>query len=264
MKIIGQNLLVDKINKNNLDSFPHSLILLGEKGSGKHLICDYISDHLAIELVDITESISFETISDIYIDPNPKIYMIDGTSLTEKKENILLKFIEEPPINSFIIILSESFSQIIPTIVNRCQIWFLSPYTRDELREFTDDERLLDIVKTPGQALKLKNQDVDSIILLCNTIIEKISSANYANTLTIVDKFNLDNDDSKFDIDCFIQCMLYISMLRLKSCVNSEEFSKLKQTYIRTNNLHNTLHIPHINIRNALENYFTDLKFILA
>ena len=54
--IVGQEELLNKINTYTLDNFPHSLILVGAKGSGKNLICDYIANHLNIEIIDITKS----------------------------------------------------------------------------------------------------------------------------------------------------------------------------------------------------------------
>ena len=37
-EIRGQSNLINKIDSLNLSTFPHSLLLLGEQGCGKHLI----------------------------------------------------------------------------------------------------------------------------------------------------------------------------------------------------------------------------------
>ena len=44
--MIGQKKLLEKLNTYDLDKFPRSLLLLGEKGSGKHLICDYVKTNI--------------------------------------------------------------------------------------------------------------------------------------------------------------------------------------------------------------------------
>ena len=57
MNIIGQDSLISKINNLTLDSFPRSIILVGEKGSGKHLICSYISQKFELDVIDISLSL---------------------------------------------------------------------------------------------------------------------------------------------------------------------------------------------------------------
>ena len=41
--IVGQNKIRSLIETSNLDNFPNSLIISGERGSGKNTICDLIS-----------------------------------------------------------------------------------------------------------------------------------------------------------------------------------------------------------------------------
>ena len=48
----------------------------------------------------------------------------------------LLKTIEEPPIGVYIIILCESLELILDTIKSRCEIYKLTPLTKDELYEY--------------------------------------------------------------------------------------------------------------------------------
>ena len=68
-------------------------------------------------MLDITENISAEYIDKIMLNPNPRIYVIDLSKITEKDENVLLKFIEEPLKTSFIILLAESRNGILNTIL---------------------------------------------------------------------------------------------------------------------------------------------------
>lgn len=46
--------------------------------------------------------------------------------MTEAAENALLKTLEEPAGNSLLILLVDSASQLLPTIVSRCQFWGIS------------------------------------------------------------------------------------------------------------------------------------------
>ena len=55
--MIGQELLSNKINQYTLDTFPRSIILLGDTGSGRHTLCNDIADRLKIEKVIIDSPI---------------------------------------------------------------------------------------------------------------------------------------------------------------------------------------------------------------
>ena len=257
--LIGQEKLTAKINKLNLDTFPHSLLLVGSKGSGKHTICDYISKHLELDIIDITDKISLDTITDITLRSEPAIYLIDGSLLSEKKENVLLKFIEEPLKNSFIVILCEFEEQLLPTIRNRCQTWKMEFYTKDQLANFTQDSWLLEIASTPGMIKKLQDKDnLVNLVNLINTIIDKIGNANYANTLTIVDKISFNNEPDKYDLDIFIDFMMHNIRERVKR--DEGDYHKLMNIYCLTDKLYNAKYIPHINMQYEFYNYLTNLK----
>ena len=200
--MVGQEKLISNINSLTLDTFPHTLLLVGERGSGKHLIVDYIGNHFGFEVIDVTDDISLELIDTITLRIEPKIYLIDGTLLTEKKENVLLKFLEEPVKNSFIIILCEAPQQLLPTIINRCRRWDLAKYSKLDLSQFLDDPNdvksailLDDVANTPGQIIEFQKQDLTNIIGLCNTIIDKIAGANCQNTLTITNKIAFNHEE---------------------------------------------------------------------
>ena len=107
--MIGQANLLEKINSYTLDTFPHSVLLLGDKGCGKHLLCSEIAKKLELNIVDITENISAEFIDNIYRSCTPNLYVVDLSKfLFDKEQNVLLKFVEEPLTNAFVILLAES------------------------------------------------------------------------------------------------------------------------------------------------------------
>ena len=92
MNITGQTNLLNTLNQYTIDSFPKSSILVGERGCGKHLISSYIAEMLKLSLIDITENISQELITSIYENPIPAIYLINTSKITEKEQNMILKF----------------------------------------------------------------------------------------------------------------------------------------------------------------------------
>ena len=89
--MIGQKKLIEKINNCTIDSFPHSLILVGEEGCGKHTVIKYIADKFSFPVFDITENLDLETIEDISLSTSPVIYIINGDKINERQENVILK-----------------------------------------------------------------------------------------------------------------------------------------------------------------------------
>ena len=99
--MIGQDKLIDKINNINMDNLPHSLILLGDKGSGRHTIFNMIVDKMQLPFFDITDKLSQELIDEIYLKIEPIIYLINIDDISLRESNMILKMVEEPLKNAF-------------------------------------------------------------------------------------------------------------------------------------------------------------------
>lgn len=212
--MIGQINLLNKLRTYTIDTFPRTVILAGEKGMGKHTLANLIRDEIiGLPLLDITSNLSAEYIDEIYRNPNPMIYMIDMSEMTEKSQNILLKFAEEPLNNAFVILLVENKSLILNTILNRAVVFELEPYTKDELRSFitneADAELILEILRTPGKILNTNINNIREMFDVCDKIVNKIDVANYPNTLTIAKKINFKDDYNKFDLDIFFDILCF-------------------------------------------------------
>ena len=54
--IIGQEALCERIDRYSLDTFPHTLMLVGSKGSGRHSLCNYVANKFNLITVDITDN----------------------------------------------------------------------------------------------------------------------------------------------------------------------------------------------------------------
>lgn len=207
---VGQNRILDYINSKGRDTFPHSLILIGDRGCGKHTVVDMISSNLRLQVVNITDNLNFDYIMELQQKPEPYIYIINANDITVKAQNAMLKFVEEPLKNSYIIITAESSNQLLPTVYNRCQVLTFAPYSRHELSNFTNDNMVLNIAKTPGQAIELtSNSNLNGMLELANKMITKIGVANLPNVLTISDKIAFKKDKDKFDIDLFANVLQY-------------------------------------------------------
>lgn len=214
--IIGQKKLLSSLSSFNLDNFPRSLLLVGEKGSGKHVIADYIAKNiLNLPLIDISEIISEEIIDNIYLSANPSIYFINVDIIPEKSQNTLLKLLEEPLLNTYLILSTENKNYILNTVINRCMCFEMDKYSDDELINFSKDPEALKIMRTPGKLLSF-SANIKDINTLVDKICDKIKVANYANTLTLVNKFNYSDEYSKIDVDIFINILVLTLFKRYK------------------------------------------------
>lgn len=258
--MIGQNKLFDRVNRYNINTFPRANLIIGEKGCGKHSFVVYLCDRLEVNYVDISSNVSNEFLLDLYKDTQLAVYVIDINELASKsryinKENALLKFIEEPPTNSFIFILAEYETQVIDTIKNRCVIWKFSPYTIDELKIFKvfNDIKIYTALNTPGKLLDSKPEEFYlELFDLCNTIIHKIKQANVSNTLS------LDRHLEKYDINLFLRVLKII--LYNECCVNYSQ--ELFIAYDLVNRYIEKSHTLNISKKQLFDNFLLDLKTI--
>lgn len=261
--MIGQKNLIEKINQYTIDTFPRSVIIIGEKGMGKHTLVDYIKSQIVqLPLIDMTGNISDEYIDEIYRNPNPAIYMIDLSEMTEKSQNVLLKFVEEPLNNSFIIILAENKNVVLNTIINRCISFEMEAYSRAELATFLtseeDRELILDVLRSPGKIRSTNINNMRELFELCDKVVNKLAAANYSNMLTIANKINFKDDYSKFDIDIFFDTL---SFCLLNSYIKEHDNIYFKM-YNFTRDARKKLLDKRLNKELFFENYLTKLWLI--
>lgn len=259
--IIGQEKICGFIDNSTLDDFPRSLMIVGPRGGGKHLICDYISKKFNLSTVDLTDSLDLETIEEIYNRVEPYLYIIRANEISVKEENTILKFLEEPLKNSFIVLIAETDMGILQTILNRCQIWHLQNYTKEYLSTFVTNGNsyILEIAQTPGQVIELCNINFNDMVDLADKIIDKISVASITNTLTLSGKIGFKSDSDKLDVKLFVDVLLsrFVTRCRRKtdSCfVNG---------YNLTNELQRNLHIKNLDYKSLFEKYLIDLRTVM-
>lgn len=261
MSILGQSKLLQYIDNHTLVSFPRTVMLEGDVGSGRHLIANYISEKFQLSQEDISESLSYEKIEEITLRAIPYLYIIDSDKLTIKNENVILKFLEEPLKNAYIILLARDKYNVIETIRNRCQILSLAKYSRDCLKSFIDNPAeeniILTICKTPGQIHKIQSYPIKDMLDLCIKIFDKIAEASFSNTLTLSNNIAFKSEKDKYDFDIFFKALLYIANIRVQNNENNSI-----QEYLLTSDYYNRTFIRNIDKKMLFENYLLALKNI--
>lgn len=247
--MIGQKNLLKRINSFSLDTFPHSVLLIGDRGSEKLDICEYISNRFGIEMYDITDSISDDYINDIYAMPSFGLYVINCDSITEREQNILLKVYEEPNQYMYIILMCETKNSILETIQTRSYELYMNQYLRSELSPLCNEESrdiILQVATTPGTVEELNHIDVFPLKTMCFNIVKKLNVTSYQNTLTITNKINFSDDYEKYPLWAFIKMLEVVTL---------EERSNL---YFIVNEFDNT-YKPLLDKKRYFENMLTNL-----
>lgn len=146
----------------------HAYMIEGTRGTGKKSLAKFIAASLAcagncescrlcdringglcpdvriISREDGKKNISIEAvrdmIDDVQLTPTEldfKMYIFDGAeTLSAQAQNALLKVIEEPPENVYIMLLCEDGTRILPTVRSRVQRIKMPLFSNDELRRF--------------------------------------------------------------------------------------------------------------------------------
>lgn len=257
--INGQEKITSFINKCTLDTLPRTLMFIGQKGSGKHLIATYISEKFNLTLLDITDKLDYDTIEEINNRTEPYLYLIQINKVSVKEQNTILKFLEEPLKNSFIVLIAEHTLSILPTILNRCNCWTLQEYTKDFLSQFSDNIDLIKIANTPGQIIELTHAPFNDMVELANKIITKIELASVPNTLTLSNKIAFKNEKDKFNLDLFMLVLSY----RITDMWRMNVDIRYPKAYMVTSDLVNKLRIPNVEQRPLFEKYLIDLRKVM-
>lgn len=213
-EIIGQDKLLNKINSYDIDTFPHSIILEGLEGSGKHSICNYIAEHLGLELVNIDSNLNAEEMENLISTNTPSLYVVDVTKTILKYQSSVLKIIEEPLPNTFFVCLCHNKHCVLPTLLNRCDVWTLETYNEAQLRKIAgiESESLvgeiaLALFHTPGQVKRALQHPLDKIYQLAIDILNRAGTVSIPNMLSIADKIAFKDEKNKFDLDIFVRAL---------------------------------------------------------
>lgn len=256
--IIGQKHLLSKLDSFNLTNMPHSIILCGDVGSGRHTVCKYIASKFNIGYIDSTMYSSVkEVVEEQISSPLTNLYVFDADELSIPDQNALLKFIEEPLNNTYIVIISSSNSMLLDTIVGRCIRFNMDEYSVEELNNFTDNPSICEVFNTPGKIEFVKKYDVDSMFKFCDSLIGNLHKACMANVLTISNRFSYKEGEDLFYVPYFIDMMCY----RLNDMFYSTKNKIVYDMYMLTRDLKNKLKIP-CDKRRAFEAYLVDMKLL--
>ena len=180
-RFIGNQKILQRLTRKlRQGRFPHGLIFSGPEGLGKHTLalmiakalncmkadpgefCDECSScrkinagsHPDVMTLAVEEEATQIKIAQVrrllgMLDLHPlegrnKVFIIDPADLLNAEAaNALLKGLEEPPANTFFLLVTVNVHELLLTVRSRCQVYNFTPLTLDEIRQQGITDELL-------------------------------------------------------------------------------------------------------------------------
>ena len=187
--MIGQERLLENIDKLVEHGFPRFTIIHGPKNSGKKTVVGIISKKLNAHL--ISSNIKVDDVREIiklaYKQTQPTVYLLpDSDKMSLAAKNALLKITEEPPKNAYFIMTVQDIGGVLNTLKSRGNVLGLVPYTPKEIRLYaelqghrlTENQQkiVFDVCTNPGEVDLIVNYDIEEFYEFANTVIETLVS----------------------------------------------------------------------------------------
>tara|TARA_Y100000768_G_scaffold386270_1_gene374272 strand:+ start:8424 stop:9392 length:969 start_codon:yes stop_codon:yes gene_type:complete len=317
MKIKNLTWLEDIFNNINLKNLPHGVIITGPEGLGKKLLAKEIATKLLlnknsneanIDLIDsenhpdlflinkekiLLRHITFRknkwddekgyrNVNDFLsitpsIAQNKVAVILNAQTMNDESQNALLKSLEEPAPNTFIILTTNRPKSLLQTIYSRCQVINIPQLSTNKLNEWLIGKGISDMNST--------NFPSFSTPLSIYKDIENNKHMNFNNFIKIISDFIENKSDinksikeiSILDISLIMKINYLIEFLKiiLKSKLLSEDLSGVYMKYnssrfnnLKISNLLNDLNnlrydyfkVPQINETHILNYFLSELK----
>ncbi|MCB9029516.1 MAG: AAA family ATPase [Deltaproteobacteria bacterium] len=133
-----------------------------------------------------------------------RVTVLDNAEhLSVQSSNILLKTLEEPRGDSYFILIVENPAKLPDTILSRCQRWFFSPLSNDQIRDVIDRKNLLpegvsiqDVITLLDGSLQGVSSIVDKLDRFSNfkDRVNKILAGDKLNALEFAKELSSDRE----------------------------------------------------------------------
>lgn len=261
--MIGQKKNKDIITRWRLNkSVPRFIIIEGAEGSGRLSFSKIIMKMLNATGIIVGNSIADvrTTIENCYQNVNKTVYIFrDCDDMSVQAKNALLKVVEEPPNNCYIIMTCTDLNNILTTLKSRASILKMEPYTEEQLLELNDDREIIKYLHTPEEVLNCDEKKLNEIIELGNDILGALLvKKSGTEILRLCTRMKSKKDDEK-GIDCSLFFSVF-STLFFERCINNSIDYKIveKLAKIRSNAVLQ-LRRKAINKKNVIESMLIEM-----
>jgi DNA polymerase-3 subunit delta' len=201
-----------------INDTPHALLLIAADGSGK----EYLLHELALKIagsnsagrvIEIKPEIKSKTIKvdqirDLKVllktkyDKNRVVVIPKAQLLTHSAQSALLKLLEEPLEGVHLLLGLTNRSDVIETIISRCQIWLLPDPTEKQIYEYFSQNSRVDLSRIisiaggrVGLIAAMLNDDSTNDLLQMIELSKKILQEDLFDKLARIDELSKKNHD---------------------------------------------------------------------
>ncbi len=252
---------------------PHALLIEGEAGNGRHTLSDFLakgivcegetvpcgecvgckaaknSNHPDITVVAPEENKKNIAVSQIrelkaqtVIKPHmakSKVFIIDkADTMNEQSQNALLKVLEEPPADTYFILIAENKASFLETVISRCVVLTLSTpetaaaveyitkttdYSAENVKEALQSEK-----NNIGRALRyLEGRGGEEISLAAEEFLHSM----FANDMWGMLKACSKAEKNRLEAERFIKELKYSAAVSLRKNTASYKAKALSRLY---------------------------------
>jgi len=187
-----------------------------------------------------------------------KILFIDGAeNLTISSQNALLKTLEEPPQNTYIIIQSNRFKCLNQTIYSRCQLIHFNNLLQDELYNWAEDilqnkndKSVIPGYMTPRKVSQLIEDDLFENLKILNNLLNSLFNKGIdGKVISDIIDLNIDfNEKLNYIIDFALSILKEgtsnIHPVRLSDFI--QELSNFRENLFEINSLNQRYALHHL------------------
>lgn len=233
--MVGQKQVLKQIDNLIEKGFPRFIVITGQKGQGKTELAKYIHNQLenkylidgyeSCYMVEIESKIDEirEMIEMAYKQTEPIIYLIQNADkMSINAQNSLLKLVEEPPQQAFIIMELQQMENTLETIKSRCQEIKMEQYNNLELSEmiekinpnisYPDKQYITTVAKNYYQINLFNKYGVEEFYNFVEKVVNNIYKVQSANAFKISEKLDLKDDGNGYNINLFFELFKNISL----------------------------------------------------
>ena len=269
--MIGQERLLNRIDKMIDAGFPRFTIICGNKNSGRKMIANKIAKGLNAHLIN--SSIKVDDVREIidlsYKQSEPTVYLLaDVDKMSPAAKNALLKITEEPPRKAYFIMTLQDINNTLGTLKSRGTVLNIDPYTPDNLLDYaeankyelTEEEQEIvsNICAVPGEVDLVVRYNISEFYDFVKTVIQSIGIVNGANAFKIGQRLSYKEDDGGWDIALFMRAIMYLCRKKM----DTEPLPQYRDSIRVTSKYLSQLSITGINKPSTIDMWILEMRGI--
>ena len=269
--MIGQSEVLKWV-ECNLKNFPHFIVIVGLRGSGKKTLAKYISNKLSLTYVPCENKV--EAARDVINTATQTLEKCmycfeDADNMRAEAKNALLKITEEPPENAYFCMTVSDDSMLLDTIKSRAQMIYMDKYTVNQIDEYARSKYTfmlpaeLGIVNlvcdTPGDVDIMCNMDIQEFYDYIHLVVDNIAEVESANAFKSASKLALKNDEG-YDLRLFFNAFTVVCMEQLYKLNDVKKASRWADGILVAQKYSNNVDKLGVNKQQLYDNFVFDIR----